>query len=282
MQPDPPVSSGFYERLSKTHPGTADLLKDLGQTAVKSATLPWLAKIQGEATKNFNDAAYPGTATIDQLGAGSAGPMMDAAKNSDEMRQREKESRRASSTALQTARIGAGERVAGLLLANNPQNAPQAIKILAATGGFPPEFGFDPKTLVNGKLEAELGVANAQTGKYKTEAQQNVVNTQLAPLETAIRQWSVEAGKSNIANELRGTWDLFKGWAADVYTATTDPEELETKMFEYILDKHGEGEAYGFKKTLDEVKEKMNSKKRQIDEDRAHSGGKPLKIDIYD
>ncbi|WP_375172912.1 hypothetical protein [Pseudooceanicola sp.] len=277
MQPNPPVTGGFYQRLSKTHPGTADLLKDLGQTAVKSATLPWLAKIQGEATKNFNDAAYPGTSVMDQMGANSAGPMLDAANKSDEMRQREKESRRASSTALQTARIGAGERVAGLLLANNPQNAPQAIKILAATGGFPPEFGFDPKSLVNGKLEAELGVLNAQkdelgsrsdlnkTGQIKhlTEAQRTTVETELAPARHALDVWKNVYGKWATGDVIRGLDAIM----SDAMSKGINYDGLIDQMVRHVAKSAGEGEAWNFrremKKLTDEAADRYKSDDKQ-------------------
>lgn len=246
-----------------------DLKSDAQGMIRKAIFAPIEGRINGRAQRALNNSAFPGTTPWEQLagGATSGGDNFSDGMNKNvEIQQRERESQRAANTTLQTARMGATERLAtSIINQGGVANVPLAAEILRRGGVLPPEFGLNPKMMAKGRVEAEIGNLNAQADRSremlpydqtvstqralteKTVQDKNRVDIMMRPLELALNEWKATSGSSYTANEVRG----WLGIARQVVGSQADTFSLSQALLD-AMNKSGvpEGDMYLLRKRL--------------------------------
>lgn len=205
-----------------------DAAKILGDRYLGAYADRMTAGMQGEATLAYNEAAYPGTNPWEHLGSGAHGQeLAQISVKQKELQQRERESKRNANVALAGARINAGTAMASALLADGGRlNAPAAADILRRTGAIDPSVDFDPRDMIRGRTEAQLGhldasamAAYASGEQSLTQAQLNRIEAELRPKIFALDQWMARNPNNNfLVAGIRG----LQGFYGDAEAAGVD------------------------------------------------------------
>lgn len=226
--PPAPAPKGLGDQLRTSgQQFFGSLVDQAGKTASSALFSRAQAKIDGRARKDYLDSAFPGTSPWEQLGAGGGGAAPDyqaMAAQSEELAQRERESKRNSHVALSTARVQAAQNLASAFVANGNYEA--AERMLKAAGIFDSSLGIDPKMMAGGKVASEMARMEQETrrssemlpydkmksaaemGAADASADKSRVDAMMAPLRLALDDWIARDKGGHISTEIRGVVGL--------------------------------------------------------------------------
>lgn len=222
--PPLPPPKGLADRLRAAGQDFFGAMVDDASKTARSAIFGGVqSRLQGSQRKDYLDAAFPGTTPWEQLGAGAAGSSdgyQQMAQQSEELAQRERESKRQSSVTLSTARIQAAQQLAGSFIQNGNYEA--AERMLKAAGVFDPALGIDERMMANGRVASEIRRIDQETHRSQemlpfdraashsrakaddAAADKSRVDAMMAPLRLALDDWIARDKGGHITNEIRG------------------------------------------------------------------------------
>ncbi|MCA0422507.1 MAG: hypothetical protein LCH61_04140 [Proteobacteria bacterium] len=253
VSPAPPPAGLAGSARANGQDFLGDVIDDMGKVARQGMFAGVSGKIAGMAQKSFNDAAFPGTTPWEQLGGGGnaqgGGAFTDVALKSEELAQRDRESQRASHTALASARLQAGSALANTAFQNGDYAT--AERVLKAAGVFPQEYGMKAEMMANGRLAQEMResdsrinlnwsqekTSNTQADLNLSSADRNRMETTLAPFRFALDEWVSKYGKGQIAQELGGAAGIIKSvqsWISE--NPAYSQGELTDRLAKYLVD----------------------------------------------
>jgi hypothetical protein len=234
---------GFLQGLWST-------AKDSFSDSVGDAVSAWsgnalgVNKMNGQAQKNYMDAAYPGTTPWEQLGSGGgAGAFAQGAVAGQQIKQQDKAVNLQAQTQLSTARIQAGQMFGTELLRQGVKPS-DAMELMMKSGAFTGQpvnmknMGATVSELRKGEIAAQTQHIQAQTDTererpaqvradtkvsestvFMNAARTNQIATDidLSKFDRALSQWKAMYGNSYLANEARALDNMasntLRSWA---------------------------------------------------------------------
>lgn len=278
--PPAPPPKGLADKMRSAGQDVFGGMLDDADRAARSATVGRLqAKVDGKNRQEYLDAAFPGTTSWEQLGSGAGSSGSDygqMAAQSEELAQRERESKRNSHVQLSAARVQAAQSLAGGLIANGNYEA--AERMIKAAGIFDPSLGVDSKMMAGGRVASEMRRIDQETYRSQemlpyeraasasrsrsddasamssyAQADLTRVREGLAPYEFALKEFAETSGNSRIAEELRGGYHKLvkpiSEWSTG-YELPGDNASFSRFLVDFLADRYGSEYADKFQRVL--------------------------------
>ncbi len=196
QQPQVTNDGGFMKR--------AGML--LGNEMLSAFGSKMTARMRGQSTLRYNQAAFPGTNPWEQMGSGARGQeLAQMASSQNQINQAERASIRQSQTQLGQSRMAATSALAGQIYANNGNASLAMISRILKNSGVLTEAGRDYQ-------EAQLGDTQlqAQIGGLRSRANLDRVAASLQPFLASTGRISAGGALSKEAKSLIDMWNSSK------------------------------------------------------------------------